>query len=159
MSSDHKSNSLVVRKALIDLQKEMLEHLKDQFQKESGREVPPAEWLQVLMVSQRYIWMREMTSLIADIDLLTEIEDMTPEHASVARHEVERMLLKNEDQGEFQKQYKALLLGGPHLMLQHGHLKKATHSLPAAKLTDEEAHNHRKTWYETHRSQVRKKRN
>ena len=159
MSTDYKSNALVVRKALLDLQKEMLNHLKDQFQRESGREVPPAEWLQVLMMSQRYLWMREMTSLIADVDMLTEIEEMTREQAAVARHEVERMLLKNEDQGDFQKQYKALLLGTPELMLPHGHLKKATHALPTQALTDDEAKENRKNWHEVHRLQARKKRN
>ncbi len=159
MSKDHKSNSLVVRKALLDLQKEMLNHLKDHFQKESGREVPPTEWLQVLMMSQRYLWMRELTSLIADIDLLTEIEEMTEEQASVARHEIERMLLKTDDSGEFQKQYKLLLMSTPELMLQHGHLKKATHALPPSKKSDEEAKENRKTWHEVHHQQARKKRN
>lgn len=159
MSKDHKSNSLVVRKALLDLQKEMLNHLKDQFQKESGREVPPTEWLQVLMMSQRYMWMREMTSLIADVDILTELEELTEEQASVARHEVERMLLKTDDSGDFQKQYKLLLMSTPELMLQHGHLKQATNALPASKKTDEEAKEHRKTWHEVHHAQARKKRN
>ncbi|MNJ96797.1 hypothetical protein D3C87_145300 [compost metagenome] len=158
-ASDHKDSTLAVRKALLSLQKELLDALKDQFQKESGREVPPAEWLQVLMMSQRYLWMRELTTLIADIDLLTEIDVITEEQASTARHEVERMLFNSDEAGDFQKQYKNLLKAGPHLMLHHGHLKTAVNPLPKSTHTDEAAAEKRKSWHETHRQQARKKRN
>lgn len=157
--TQHKDLTLEVRKALLDLQKELLESLKDQFQKESGREVQPAEWLQVLMMSQRYMWMRELTTLIADIDLLTEIDVITEEQASTARHEIERMLFSEEEATEFQKQYKNLVKSAPHLMMSHGHLRSKVTPLPPSTHTDESAAEKRKTWHETHRQQARKKRN
>lgn len=157
--ADHKSHTLTVRKALLDLQKELLNHLKEQFEKENSREVPPAEWLQVLMMSQRYAWMRELTTLIADIDMLTELEFLTPEQAATARHEIERMLFATEDKGEFQKHYRNLLKSGSHVMLHHGHLRKSLSALPHKPMKDDEATEQRKAWHEEHRQQARKKRN
>src|SRR5437868_12724372 len=88
---DHLDSTLKLRTALFSLQKELLSHLKDGFEKENGRSVSPGEWLQVIMVAQRYTWLRELTSLMADIDILTELQAYTPEQAALARAEVERL--------------------------------------------------------------------
>jgi hypothetical protein len=83
--------TLKVRTALLNLQKELLNYLKDGFEKENARAVAPTEWLQVIMVAQRYAWLRELTSLVIDIDVLTELQELSIENIGIARAEVERL--------------------------------------------------------------------
>jgi hypothetical protein len=156
----HLDQALEVRKALLDLQKQMLGQLKEEFEKENAREVAPAEWLQVLMMSQRYAWLRDLTTLIADIDMLTELEQVDDEQASVTRSEIERMIFAADDSdSDFAKQYKRLLKAATHIMLPHGKLKSTISPLPEKKHHVDAAATHRKNWHEAHRAQARKKRN
>jgi len=157
---DNMEATLKVRKDLLTLQKELLNYLKDIFEKENARSVAPAEWLQVIMVSHRYIWLRELTSLIADIDLLTELQEITTEQAALARFEIDRLFFTSDPHSEFAKHYKHLLATGAPFMVAHGHLKEATQKLPHSKHhpTAEEALAARKIWHEEHKNQSRKRR-
>jgi hypothetical protein len=152
--------ALKVRGALLSLQKELLEHLKEGFEKENARQVPPGEWLQVIMVSHRYHWLRELTSLIADIDLLTELQEITPEQAGVARSEVERLFFKSESSSEFSKHYRQFMTTGAPFAMTQGLVKEAVQKLPVSKKhgTHEQALEARKAWHEEHKVQSRKRR-
>jgi len=155
----HKGQTLQVRLSLLALQKEMIAILKDQFEKENGRAVPPGEWLQVLMMSQRYAWLRDLTSLITDIDILTELEEVSDRQAEVVRSEIERLLFDTTDSSEFSKQYKNQLRAESHLLPLHGTVKSSIAPLPKKSSAIEPALTERKTWNELHKSQSRKKRN
>lgn len=156
---EHLDSALQVRLALLNLQKELLDHLKTTFEKENARAVPPTEWLQMIMVAQRYAWLRELTSLVADIDLLTELQDITKEHAGLARAEVERLFFA-ETASEFNKQYMQMMKAGAPFMMTHAHLKNSTSRLPQAHKawTADEAMAERKKWHEEHHQQSRKRR-
>lgn len=160
-NSSHHSQALQVRQALWALQKEVLNHLKEEFDREVGYQAAPTEWFQVLMTAERYIWLRELTSLMADIDILTELEFITEHHASIARIEIERLLFEQniEDSKSFAKQYKDLLKMGSSLMPLHSQLRAALQHLPKKEMPKEQSHAERKAWHEEHRHQSRKKRN
>jgi hypothetical protein len=156
----HHDSTLQLRKALINLQKELLGHLKEIFEKENGRSVGPGEWLQVIMVAQRYAWLRELTSLVADIDLLTELQHISPEQAGVARSEVERLFFHPESTSEFNKHYQQLMKSGAPFVMSHGHVRESTNKLPKPPkaYTAEEALEARKVWHQEHHNQSRKRR-
>lgn len=157
-TNSYLEGTLQVRRALLALQKELLNHLLEGFERENGRAVPPAEWLQMIMLSQRYAWLREMTSLIADVDLLTELREVTAEQASVARTEVERLLFTPDSATEFGKNYKTALMSGGLLLVPHGKLKADVQQLP--KQTSDPAENSaaRKRWHEQHKLELRQRR-
>lgn len=159
--SSHHSQTLQVRQALWALQKEVLNYLKEDFDRELGYQAAPTEWFQVLMTAEKYMWLRELTSLMADIDILTELEFITEHHAGTARNEIERLLFEQslEDSDSFNKQYRELLLAGSTLLPVHSQLRAALQHLPQAQLSKEQSHAERKTWHEEHRHQSRKKRN
>lgn len=156
----HHEPTLKLRTALLNLQKELLGHLKEIFEKESGRNIAPGEWLQVIMASQRYAWLRELTSLVADIDLLTELQEITLEQASTARSEVERMFFHPESNSEFNKHYLHLMKTEAPFMMTHGHLRETVGKLPkpAREISAEEALEARKGWHQEHHQQSRKRR-
>lgn len=160
--SAHHSTALQVRQVLWALQKEVLTFLKEEFDRENGYLAAPTEWFQVLMTAERYMWLRELTSLMADIDIMTELEFITEQHIGVARAEIERLLLDqspNEDQADtsFNKQYRSLLMTGISLLPLHSRLRAVVQSLPKVETNNSQAE--RKIWHEEHRHQSRKKRN
>lgn len=159
--SSHHSQTLQVRQALWALQKEILNYLKEDFDREMGYQAAPTEWFHVLMTAEKYMWLRELTSLMADIDILTELEFITEHHAGTARNEIERLLFEQsiEDSNTFNKQYRDLILAGTSLLPMHSQLRAALQHLPRATLSKEQSHAERKTWHEEHRHQSRKKRN
>lgn len=159
-SQGHQHSTLKLRTSLMNLQKELLGHLKEMFEKENGRSVGPGEWLQVIMVAQRFAWLHELTSLVADIDVLTELQELTPEQASIARSEVERLFFHPESTSEFNKHYQILMKSGAPFVLSHGHLRESTNKIPKPpkEFTAEEAQEKRKVWHQLHHEQSRKRR-
>lgn len=156
--SAHHSATLQVRQALWVLQKEVLNSLKEQFDREVGYQAAPTEWFQVLMNAERYMWLRELTSLMADIDILTELNNISEEDAGVARAEIERLLVDHTEEG-FGKQYRDLLMAGQSLLPLHSQLKAQLQQLPETKMEKTQTIHHRKNWQEIHRQQSRQKRN
>ncbi|WP_413560311.1 hypothetical protein [Bdellovibrio sp. HCB209] len=158
--SSHHSHAMLVRQALWALQKEVLNSLKAQFDSEVGYEAQPNEWFNVLLTAERYKWLRELTSLMADIDIMTELELITEEHGETARAEIERLLFEENPPPEsFTKQYRGLLMSGVDLMPLHSQLKAALQHMPKTEKHPEHHQKARKNWHEEHRNQARKKRN
>ncbi|WII73852.1 hypothetical protein QJS83_08170 [Bdellovibrio sp. 22V] len=157
--NSHQSNALQVRQALWALQKEVLNSLKHEFDREVGYEAAPTEWFQVLMTAERYIWLRDLTSLMADIDIMTELDFITDQHVSTARAEIERMLFEQDESSEFNKQYRAMLMTGSTLLPLHSQLRATLQNLPKVEMPKDQILAERKSWHEEHRHQARKKRN
>jgi hypothetical protein len=161
--NNHQSRAMEVRQALWALQKEVLNSLKDEFDREVGYQAAPTEWFQVLMNAERYQWLRDLTSLMADIDIMTELDFLTDQHLSVARQEIEALLLAHElekvQMSAFATEYSRLLLSGLSLLPLHSRLKASLQILPKPTLAREQSTAERKAWHEEHRHQARKKRN
>ncbi len=158
--SPQHSQAMLVRQALWVLQKELLSHLKEEFDREIGYAAAPTEWFQVLMTAERYAWLRELTSLMADIDILTELDFITEHHAGIARIEIESLFFEQTYSSEgFGKHYREALLRGSGLLPLHSQLKTAVHGLPKSEMTKDQSLAERKSWHEEHRHQARKKRN
>ena len=120
----------------------------------------PTEWFGVLMNAERYAWLRELTSLMADIDIMTELDFLTEQHVAVARAEIERLLLEqSHEPASFNKNYRDLLMSGVSLLPLHAHLKSAVQTLPNKQIPKDQSIAERKAWSEEHRHQSRKKRN
>lgn len=157
--SPHHSNAMQVRHSLWNLQKEVLNSLKEEFDRENGYEAAPTEWFQALMGAERYVWLRELTSLMADIDIMTELDFITDQHASIARSEIERLLFNEASDAHFNKHYRDLLMSGTALLPLHSQLKANLQTLPTSPVNKEHALAERRNWQEEHRHQARKKRN
>ncbi|WP_413580645.1 hypothetical protein [Bdellovibrio sp. HCB288] len=158
--NSHHSHAMQVRQALWALQKEVLNSLKEEFDREVGYEATPNEWFQVLMTAERYKWLRELTSLMADIDIMTELEMVSEEHGETARAIIENLLFDESPENEvFGKRYRGLLMSGTALLPLHSQLKAALQNLPKTDKDKEHHHTKRKNWHEEHRTQARKKRN
>lgn len=158
--ANHRPNTMPVRQALWNLQKELLNALKQEFDQENGYEAAPVEWFQALTTADRYTWLRELTSLMADVDTMTELEIITDKHAAVARYEIERLLFNQDaSKSSFAEGYSNILMAGMTLLPLHSHLRAALQALPKQDMTAEQATQARKHWHEENREHARKKRN
>ncbi|KYG68072.1 hypothetical protein AZI87_02070 [Bdellovibrio bacteriovorus] len=157
--SPQHSQALQVRHALWDLQKEVLNSLKAEFDQENGYQAAPTEWFQVLMTAERYAWLRELTTLMADIDIMTELEFITEQHLGTARSEIERMLIDLSSDDAFNKQFRELLMSGTALLPLHSQLRASLQNLPKSELSKDQTLAERKNWHEEHRHQAKKRRN
>ncbi len=153
------SPALQVRQALWNLQGELLKSLKEEYDRQNGYESNPTEWFQVLMTSDKYMWMRELTSLMADVDVMTELEFLTEQHVAAARAEIERLLFEqNPSDNEFARLYRDMLTSGMTLLPLHSQLKATLQHLPFKPFTKDQAYAERKSWHEEHHHQAKKRR-
>ncbi|RYZ80441.1 MAG: hypothetical protein EOP06_25320 [Proteobacteria bacterium] len=153
-----KQSLLKVRTSLMAGQKDILNYLKEIFERENDRAVPAGEWLHILMGSQRYEWLRELTSLIADVDIVTELENVDDVHAGFVRAEVERLFFKSDVASEFGSQYRKMMTTDAPFMLTQGLLRADVQKLPVRDISHEDALEARKSWQEEHKAQSRRRR-
>lgn len=154
-----RSPALQVRQALWNLQGELLKSLKEEFDQQNGYESNPTEWFQVLMSSEKFFWMRELTSLMADVDVMTELEYLTEQHVAAARAEIERLLFEqNPAENDFSRLYRDMLTSGMTLLPLHSQLKAALQHLPTKSFTKDQAYAERKSWHDEHLYQTKKRR-
>ncbi len=160
-TQDYTQPLLFVRKQLMDLHKEFLAHLKQEHDFKIGHLSTPTEWFQVITASPEYSWIGEFNSLVADIDILTEIKPLTVLDASIARAEIHRLLMAGPKEGgtAFTEKYLRILMSGANILLYHHQIKKALEALPTSETTLEVAKMARSQWHETQRQQARQKRN
>lgn len=156
--SEHKSKALSIRQALWDFQKELLLTLKQQFDVEMGYESNPTEWFHVLTGADRFTWLRELTSLMADLDILTELEEIDEEQTKIIRSEIERLLYTDDTEQVFSKNIRPLLLNGPALLPLYTLLKANIKKVPEFKISADQAKEHRRKWHQEHLDQGRKRR-
>lgn len=158
---DYTQPLLFVRKQLMDLHKEFLAHLKQEHDFKMGHLSSPTEWFQVITSSPEYSWLGEFNSLVADIDILTEIKPLTLLDAGIARSEIHRLLMAGPKDGGtlFTEKYLSVLMSGANILLYHHQIKKALEALPTSETPVDVAKMTRLQWHETQRQQARQKRN
>ena len=156
--SDHKNKALAVRKALWDFQKELLSTMKQQYDIEMGYESNPTEWFRVLTGSERFNWLRELTSLMADLDILTELEAVEELQTKIIKAEIERLLYNEDVSQSFTKNIRPLLMNGPALLPLYTLLKANLKKIEAHQISADAALDARKKWQLEHQEQSRKRR-
>lgn len=160
-NNDYAPQLLIVRKKLIDLHKEFLTHLKDEFDFKSGHLSSPLEWFQIITTSPEYEWLKDFNSLVADIDILTELKPVTEGYAGTAKSEIRRLLMGGtlDNSSTFTPRYLKVLMSGSNILLYHHQVKTPLDQLPERAISASEAKVERALWHELQRSQAKKNRN
>lgn len=156
--SEHKEQALAVRQALWNFQKELLNTLKQQHDVEMGYESNPTEWFHVLTGTERFLWLRELTSLMADVDVLTELDLIEELQVQIIRAEIERLLFSEDTTHNFVRNVRPLLMNGPALLPLYTLLKAHLKKINAIAVSLDEAQAARKQWQQDHIEQSRKRR-
>jgi hypothetical protein len=120
-----------VRAPLLELHRLLLFALKKERERVDGRVLNPAEWFQILLSQPELQWLKSLTSLLSDVDALSDLGKIGDTDLAILRHHLETLFFKDDEiVTSFNNHYRKVLAHNHDLFLPHGHLKAAVANLP-----------------------------
>jgi hypothetical protein len=118
---DEQRESLkVIRVALLDLHKALLDLEREYYEKEHGEIKTPGEYLQLVIGHPQFDWLRKMSGVIVEMDeLLSSRSKQGPEEAAATLAAVKAMLVLDENGDEFQRRYWEAVQESPDVLIEH----------------------------------------
>jgi len=126
--------------ALRELHRALMECARRDYEREHALELEPGEQLRLLTTDPFFNWLRGLSELIVDIDLLhdAEVPDVD-EFAPAVRAAVEHFIAPpgpNEPGSAFAQRYWSSLHADPHVAMAHAGVKLALESWPRPPKSD-----------------------
>lgn len=126
--------------ALRELHRALMQRAWRDYAREHNVELGPVERLRLLTSDPFFGWLRELSELMADIDLVRDAEPQDlAETAPAVRAAVEHFMTPPrppESGGAFAQRYWPYLQDDPHVAMAHADLKRALASWPPPQNTD-----------------------
>ena len=146
-----------LRSTLQELHRYLLASAKKEAEAKLGRSLAPGDWFQQLIGDPQYAWIKPLTSLMADLDALSEHPKISDRDLSILRHALEDLFFnENDELLSFNHHYRQIFAGNHELMVSHGRLKDATHLLPAPQGDVSGESEIRKGWHDLGASQAKR---
>ena len=115
-------------RALRELHRVLMERARREHERMTLSQVSPGELLKLLTTAESFAWLRELSELMADVDI---VGDADPEAASAAiRPAVEHLLGTPESQAPFAQRYWVYVHDEPHVAMAHAGVKQALNAFP-----------------------------
>ncbi len=123
--------------SLRELHAALLAGARFTYERRFGPMANSAEWLQIVMNDPLLEWLRPLSRLMADIDLLRDRSDLAATDAAAVRHEVERLIAPAPHEGgEFFARYLDALQDDAAAIVAHAAVRKHLAELPAGRPGD-----------------------
>jgi len=126
--------------ALRELHRALTERARRDYERERNVTLSPIEQLQLLTTDAYFGWLRELSELMVDIDLVRETEPLAVAEISPAvRAAVEHLTAaptSSEAGGAFARRYWPYLWDDPHVAMAHAGVKRALEPWPRRQKTD-----------------------
>ena len=118
--------------ALRELHRTLLERARRDYERESVVTLNPGEFLQLLTTNADFAWLRSLSELMIDIDL---VHDAAPLHrdeiATAVRAAVEHLISNTRDPVNlFAQHYWPYVHDDPHVAMAHAGVKQAINAWP-----------------------------
>jgi hypothetical protein len=130
-------------RGLRDLHRALLERARRDYERERGSLVNPAQLLQLLATDPYFHWLRALSELMVDIDMVRDGEPaLMAELTSAVRPAVERLISAAKtpaDAGSFSQYYLRYVQDDPQVAMAHAGIKQIIGSWPLPEETDEAA--------------------
>ena len=117
-------------RALRELHRTLMERAKREFERVTLTTLSPGELLELLTTSQEFAWLRELSELMADIDV---VRDSTSDAAAAMEAiwpAVEHLLATPDADTPFAKRYWAYVHDEPDVAIAHASVRKALGAFP-----------------------------
>jgi len=128
MNELHRESVEVVRRALLEFHKRLIEAARVEHEKVHGRVETSGEYLTLLTTDEAFLWLRPISELILALDELGGMPEASDEDAAAARFEVERIL--SSGQGGSAVRFQPLLEISPDAVISLARLQQAAMLLP-----------------------------
>ena len=119
-------------RALRELHRALMERAKREHERVTLTVLSPGELLKLLTSAESFAWLRELSELMADVDIVSDGGSDALQAASAAiRPAVEHVLGTPESQEAFAQRYWAYVHDEPHVAMAHAGVKQALNAFPA----------------------------
>lgn len=126
--------------ALRELHRALMQRAQRDYELEHKVTLSPGERLRLLTADPVFDWLRELSELMVDIDLVRDAEPpVLAEIAPAVRSAVEQFIMPPnppESGGAFAQRYWPYLQDDPHVAMAHADLKRALEPWPRPQKTD-----------------------
>ena len=126
--------------ALRELHRALLEHARRDYERERATAVNPGQLLQLLATDPYFAWLRSLSELMVDIDMLRDAEPaLMDELSSAVRPAVEHFLSPPKTapaSGSFAERYWPCIQDDPHVAMAHAGVKQAIATWPLPENAD-----------------------
>jgi hypothetical protein len=142
MEKDHvpdRADWQTLASALRDLHRALIERARHDYQREHARMVEAGELLQLLTTDPYFEWLRGLSELMVDLDMIRDEPELMQELATAVRPAVEYFLLPprtKEGPHSFAERYWPYVQDDPRVAMAHGAVKQAIVKWPSAEATD-----------------------
>ena len=130
---------LKVASALRELHRALLERARRDYGREHLATVSPGQLLQLLATDPYFAWLRSLSELMVDIDMLRDAEPaLRDELASAVRPAIEHLISasKTTEGDPFAVRYWPYVQDDPHVAMAHAGIKQAIASWPLPQAAD-----------------------
>lgn len=124
-----KSELQVFRTSLQTLHRSLIEALRYRLENETGSPVPPGRWLMLLSNDAKYAWVRPLTQLFTEVDILLD-ETPFPSEANAVIQEKTEALFK-PDANPFSENFFALMPLEADIMISFHPFRESLRALVA----------------------------
>ena len=113
-------------RALRDLHRALMERARRDYERERLTLVSPGELLKLLTTADEFAWLRELSELMADIDVVRDTDsDELADVASSIRPAVDHLLATPDTDTPFARRYWTYVHDEPHVAMAHAAVKQA----------------------------------
>lgn len=126
-----KSELQVFRTALQRLHRSLLEALRYRLENETAMPVPPGKWLMLLSNDLKYAWVRPLTQLFTEVDILLDEDPFPPEATIVIREKADALFTPNAN--PFSENFFALMPLEADIMMNYHPFRESLRALAAKK--------------------------
>jgi hypothetical protein len=116
----------LVRDLLLEQHKLLLDRERDAYEKAKGPIGGPGAWLKLVLEDTHFAWLKDVSSLIVEIDEALSRRSTADQPAADAITEKVRELMRPREQGsDFRVRYHDALQGSPDVAVMHSRIEKA----------------------------------
>ena len=118
-------------KALRDLHRTLMERARRDFERVTLTVVSPGELLKLLTTSQEFAWLRELSELMADIDVVRDADSAERDEAAYSiRSAVDHLFATPDADTPFARRYWAYIHEDPNVAIAHASVRQALNAFP-----------------------------
>jgi hypothetical protein len=118
-------------RALRELHRALMERARRDYERERLMVVSPGELLKLLTTDDAFAWLRELSELMADVDIVRDAPaDALEATAAAIRPAVEHLLGTPDSGGAFAQRYWGYVHDEPNVAIAHAGVKQALNAFP-----------------------------
>ena len=117
-------------RALRELHRTLMERARRDYERERLTVVSPGELLTLLTTSDEFAWLRELSELMAAVDLARDADSDAALDRDAVRPAVEALLGVPESSAPFAQRYWQHVHDDPHVAMAHAAVRQALNAFP-----------------------------